>query len=175
MNTGGRDVLIRIVVDTREQHPYTFSAYPDVEVIRAALPTGDFSLPGFEDRISLERKSLDDLIGCLSQSRARFSKELARARKFEMFSVICEFPLQDLILGRYRSHMKSAAVIASISAFSVRYRVPFLFCGNRAGGELMTYSLLSKFAREVRIRFEALEGPVSMVNSSVNTNQFRAG
>jgi hypothetical protein len=79
-----------------------------------------------------------------------------------MFSIICEFPLQDIIFGRYRSHMKSAAVIQSISAFSVRYRCPFLFCGNRAGGELMTYSLLSKFAYEIRKRFVCLQGPVSM-------------
>lgn len=55
---------MKIVIDTREQTPYGFAKY-DAEPIRAALPTGDYSLPGFEDRVAIERKSLDDLVGCL--------------------------------------------------------------------------------------------------------------
>lgn len=166
----------KVIVDTREgDSGYSFSQYPDIQVIRGALPTGDYSLVGFEDRISLERKTASDLIGCLSQDRTRFEKELARARNFEMFAVILETSFQNLTGGYYRSGMKSQAVIQSIAAFSIRYRVPFLFCGNRAGGELMVYSLLSKFAYEIRKRFDCLQGPLSMVNSSVNANQFRAG
>ncbi len=153
---------IRIVADTRERDAaYSFENFPNVEVIEAALPTGDYSLSGFEDRVSLERKRTDDLIGCLSQDRARFEKELSRARNFELFAVIVEDSLPNIMAGRYRSQMKSTAVIQSIAAFSVRYRVPFLFCGNRQGGELMVFSLLSKFAYEIRKRFDCLQGPLS--------------
>ncbi len=153
---------LRIVQDSREQAPYSFANFPDVICEVGALDTGDYSLVGFEDRISLERKRLDDLVACLSSNRERFERELARARNFEMFAVVCEFPLQDIILGRYRSQMKSTAVIQSICAFSVRYHCGFLFCGSRAGGELMTYSLLSKFAYEIRKRFDCLQRPVSV-------------
>jgi len=120
------------------------------------LSTGDYSLLGFEDRISIERKSTDDLIGCLSQDRERFERELTRARNFEQFAVVIEDSLPNIMAGRYRSQMKSVAVIQSIAAFSIRYRVPFLFCGNRLGGELMVYSLLSKYAYEIRKRFDRL-------------------
>jgi ERCC4-type nuclease len=156
---------IRIIQDSREQAPYSFASFPDVACSVGALDTGDYSLAGFEDRIALERKRLDDLIGCLSKDRARFERELSRARNFEMFAVIIEDSLQSIISGRYHSQMKSAAVIQSIAAFSVRYRVPFLFCGNRAGGELMVYSLLSKFTYEIRKRYDCLLGPVTMDTS----------
>jgi DNA excision repair protein ERCC-4 len=156
------DFKLRIIQDSREQAPYSFASFPDVACEVGTLDTGDYSLSGFTDRIALERKSLDDLIGCLSQGRQRFEKELSRARNFELFAVVLETSLSNLTNGYYRSGMKSQAVIQSIAAFSVRYRVPFLFCGNRAGGELMVYSLLSKYAYEIRKRFDCLQGPVSI-------------
>ncbi|MGO9370850.1 MAG: ERCC4 domain-containing protein [Syntrophobacteraceae bacterium] len=147
---------ITIIQDSREQRGYDFAKYPDVVCEAGALETGDYSLPGFTDRIGIERKAINDMIGCLSQDRARFERELQRARSFELFAVIIEDSLPNVMAGRYRSQMKSQAVIQSIAAFSIRYRIPFLFCGDRAGGELMTYSLLSKYAYEVRKRFEQL-------------------
>ncbi len=41
---------------------FTFRGYA-AEPETAPLPVGDYSLPGFEDRVSIERKSLDDLAG----------------------------------------------------------------------------------------------------------------
>jgi DNA excision repair protein ERCC-4 len=72
---------LKILIDTREQLPFTFTAY-DVAPEPAALPVGDYSLPGFQDRASIERKSLEDLIGCLMGSnRERFERELYKARQ----------------------------------------------------------------------------------------------
>ncbi len=156
------DFPLRIIVDTRERCGYDLAKYPDVVCERGTLETGDYSIFSFEDRIALERKRPDDLIGCLSQYRARFERELSRARNFESFTVIIEDSFSNVIAGRYRSQMKSPAVIQSIAAFSIRYRVPFLFCGNQAGGGLMAYSLLSKFAYEIRKRFDCLQATVSM-------------
>jgi DNA excision repair protein ERCC-4 len=140
---------MRILCDSREQKPFLFGGY-DVQVERAALPTGDYSLPAFEDKIAVERKNgIDELVTCLSRDRDRFSRELARAQSFEYFAVIIEGRLDDIMAGRYRSRMSSNAVIESIAALSVRYRMAFLFCGNRAQAERMTYSLLSKYQREI--------------------------
>lgn len=151
---------ITIIQDTREQCAYDFAKYPDVVCEVGALETGDYSLPGFTDRIAIERKTIDDLVGCLSQDRERFQKEMARARNFEHFAVIIEASLPPIMAGRYHSRMNSNSVLQSIAAFSIRYRVPFLFCGDRPGGEAMTYSLLSKFAYEIKKRFERLAGGV---------------
>ena len=166
------DVQLKIIVDSREGDTgYSFSNCAHVQVIRSALPTGDYSLSGFEDRIALERKTISDLIQCLGRDRDRFERELTRARNFEIFAVICEFSLSDVTFTHYRSHMKPQSILQSIAAFSVRYRVSFLFCGDRSGGELMTYSLLSKFAREVYKRFDCLQGTNSSAKFQTVRNE----
>lgn len=143
---------MRILIDTRERLPFTFKGY-GVHPEPATLPTGDYSLPGFEDRIAIERKSLNDLVGCLmGEGRDRFEKELARARHYDLFAVVVEATLADVSQGRYRSEMKAHSALQSIITFQVRYRVPFVWAGNRAGAEYVTYSLLSKYLREIEER-----------------------
>lgn len=145
-----------IIADTREQRPFTFARF-DVEVVRTALPTGDYSLPGFEDRVAIERKSVDDLVGCLKgDQRARFERELQRGRTYDFFCVVVEASLDDVHSGRYRSEMKAEAVLQSIVAFEIRYRAPFVWCGSRVGAEYMTHSFLSKYAREIEERAKRL-------------------
>ncbi|MFZ0931362.1 MAG: ERCC4 domain-containing protein [Syntrophobacteraceae bacterium] len=144
---------MNILIDAREQAPFTFERF-HAHIERLTLPAGDYSLPGFEDRVSIERKSLDDLIACLMNSnRARFERELARAQHYELFCVVVESSLDDVSKGRYRSEIKPHAALQSIFAFQIRYRVPFVWAGNRAGAEYVTYSLLEKFLGELEKRF----------------------
>jgi DNA excision repair protein ERCC-4 len=146
---------VRILIDTREQLPFSFEAYPGATTESAALPCGDYSLPGFEDRVAVERKSIDDLIGCLmNDNRARFERELARARHYELFAVVVEATLGDMAAGRYRSEMRPKSALQSVLTFFVRYGVPFIWAGNRAGAEYVTHSLLSKYLRELEERFK---------------------
>jgi len=144
---------MRIIADTREKRVFSFSKY-DAEVERAALSTADYSLPGFEDRVGIERKELGDLVGCLMGSnRERFERELRRLSAYEMKAVVIEASMRDVADGLYRSQMKPHAVLQSVFAFQVRYAVPFLFCGDRAGAEYVTYSLLEKFIYEIEQRY----------------------
>jgi ERCC4-type nuclease len=144
---------MRILIDTREQAPFTFKGY-DVDPETATLPVGDYSLPGFEDRAAIERKSLNDLIGCLmGKDRERFERELARGRHYDLFAVVVEASLADVSQGRYQSVMKPQAALQSIITFQVRYRVPFVWAGNRTGAEYITYGLLSKYLREIEERY----------------------
>ena len=144
---------MKIIIDSREKLPYTFHNN-DVGLETAKLNAGDYSLAGFDDRVAVERKSLDDLVGCLHGSgRERFERELARAGSYERFAVIIESSLQHIIMKRYHSKMTPQSVIQSITAFYIRYGSPFLFCGDRSGGEYMTYSILSKYQYEIEKRF----------------------
>ena len=72
-----------------------------VEVRRASLDTGDYSLPGLETRVAIERKSLADLVGTVTgstqsalgertENMARFGEELDRARRLWWFAVVIE-------------------------------------------------------------------------------------
>jgi ERCC4-type nuclease len=143
---------MRLIADTREQAPYSFSGY-QVEVVRAALPSGDYSLVGFETRAAIERKTLDDLVGCLTRGRERFERELVRLRPYECKAVVVEASWQDIARGRFRSKMEPHAALQSILTFQVRHGVPFTFAGSRSGGEYCTFWLLSKYLREIHERY----------------------
>lgn len=142
---------LTIVCDTREQCPWSFEGYA-VEVIRAGLKSGDYSLAGFEDRIALERKSLADLVGSLSTGRERFEREMDRLSVLQFSAVLVEASPEDIARHNYRSAMNPASVMQSMFAWTVRYRVPFLLCGTRRHAEYTAHGLLSKFAREIEAR-----------------------
>jgi len=147
---------MKIITDTREQAPFRFTDY-DCEMLTEALTTGDYSLVGLADRIAIERKSLDDLLGCLTgDGRNRFERELARAGGLECFAVVVEATMQEMAEGRYRSKMQPQAAIQSVLAFQVRHRCAFLWAGNRAGAEMATYHLLRHYLRETTARYKSI-------------------
>ena len=136
-----------IIQDTREQRPFSFDGY-DVEVQLGALRTGDYSVPGYEDRIAVERKSLDDLIGSITIGRARFERELTRGSAMELFQVAIEASFDDIRYHRYKSAMTPKSAIASILAFQARYRIPFCFYGSRQGSEYGTVNTLRLWLKD---------------------------
>lgn len=146
---------MKILVDSREQRAFSFDAFPGATTETATLPVGDYSLVGFQDRVSIERKSLDDLVSCLmNDNRARFERELAKSRHYDLFAVVVEASLDDLAQGRYKSQMKAASAAQSLFAFQVRYRLSIIWAGNRHRAEYVTYSLLEKYLREISERFK---------------------
>lgn len=52
-----------IAVDTREKKPILFPEC--VETIKEALNPGDYSVIGYEKKMAIERKSVDDYITCI--------------------------------------------------------------------------------------------------------------
>lgn len=147
---------MRIIRDTREQAPFTFGGYA-CEVQAGTLTTGDYSLAGLVDRCAVERKSLDDLLGCLTgEGRERFERELARARGLGAFAVVVKASFQDMAEGRYRSKMKPHAALQSVLAFTVRYGVPFIWAGTRAGAEYAAFHFFRHYLREAQERLRAL-------------------
>lgn len=147
---------MKIIQDSREQCPYSFAGprYAGVTVEVGTLTTGDYSIAGFEDAIALERKSIDDLVSSLSTGRARFEKELSRARGYDVFAIIAECTMQDVAEHRYRSQMQPHAVLQSLFCFQVRYSVPVIWAGSREGGEYTAFSILQKFITEKTVRLE---------------------
>lgn len=147
---------MKIVIDSREQAPFEFAGY-ECSTEAGTLYTGDYSLPGLDRLVAVERKSVDDLLGCLvNAERDRFERELARASGLERFAVVVEASYQDIARGRYRSRMKPHAALQSLVAFQVRYNAAFVFAGDRAGAEYFTHSFFHKYLAEARKRYGAI-------------------
>ena len=147
---------MRIITDTREQLPYHFKRYPDVELIFGTLTAGDYSIPGFEDEVAIERKELSDLMGCLTHDRERLQRELERLRGYQSAALLVEAPFAVIKAGRYRSRMNPEAAVQSILSIMQRYRMPVFFAADRTAGEAFVYDFLRHFIRHAAERYKAI-------------------
>lgn len=144
-----------ILVDTAEPGPpHPWVPYFSCETYVQHIPTGDFSLPGCEDWVAIERKTLDDLIGCLidkpktNSPRARFTRELQRAQRIKDFVVVCEGSYSDLLRGNYYSKMTPNSAWESIIALQQRFGIPFLMAGSVPVAARLCESILLRWYRE---------------------------
>ena len=64
---------VTLLVDTREQEPYSFDDRLAVAE-RWALPAGDYSVAGIEGVVAVERKTLDDFVSTVIHSRPDSAK-----------------------------------------------------------------------------------------------------
>lgn len=146
-----------ILVDSREQKPFTFEHERyDVQIQPGALTVGDYSLAGLQDKVAVERKSLPDLVGCLGRERERFERELLRGAALDAFAVVVEGSWSDLANGNFRSQLNPHAACQSTLAFMARYRVPFLFAGSRAAAEYAAWGFLRQYLEGARKRWASI-------------------
>jgi len=75
---------MKLLIDTREQLDYAcfFEKLAKIHITKT-LRIGDYSLEGYETKFSIERKTLNDFIGCTTSSRERFLRELERAKELD--------------------------------------------------------------------------------------------
>ena len=145
---------LHIIIDSREQEPYTFAGMnATVEV--GTLTTGDYSLRGFP-LCGVERKELDDLINCLCDDRARFSRELLRLHAFDACAIVVEAPESAIHQKLYRSKFDPVSAWQSILSISFRLRIPFFFADDRHHAERITFNCLRHFHRHKVMELKAI-------------------
>ncbi len=93
-----------IITDTREQKELKFSQATEKECVKE----GDYALKGEEDLgIRIERKSLSDMVGTLSQGLQRFERELQRAVDKDLYIVmLVESSINDALGFDYLPQMR---------------------------------------------------------------------
>jgi ERCC4-type nuclease len=119
-----------IIIDTREQEPFSFDSRL-VAAARRALPAGDYSIEGLEERVAVERKRLDDFVSTVIHSRERFRTELRKLAEYRAACVVVEAGVADVLLRRYRGEAHPNAVLGNALSIILDFRVPVFFCGNR--------------------------------------------
>lgn len=142
-----QDARISIVVDSREQMPFTFDP-SRFSVVRRALPAGDYSLDGFEQVIAIERKSLEDYVGSVVQARKRFGRELAVLAGYEFSCVVVEATLDDVLEHRYRSAAHPNSIFGATISIIVDHGVPVFFAGDRQIACRFVEGLLARFHKK---------------------------
>lgn len=131
-----------LVIDTREQRPYTFTDSRVGGVVHAALPAGDYSVQGCEMQIAVERKSLPDYINTVVHAQERFGRELALLKTYPRAWIVVEGSLDDVVQGRYDSRVTPQALLAMTASLMTRYGIPVLFAGDRPSARALVEELL---------------------------------
>ncbi len=99
------------LIDTREQLPLDLAP---LRTMPATLATGDYSLLGLEHHVCIERKSLDDLLGCVGRDRDRFERELHRMLAYPVRVLLVESTWGEVELGQWRSKVTSSQAMGSL-------------------------------------------------------------
>lgn len=126
-----------LVVDTREQSPLFLSNIPKgLVVVKDKLDHGDYSIRGFEESITIERKSIPDFYQSITRTRENFMKNLGVIRGYEWKALVIEGPEEEVLFPQemfYNVHPNT--VIASILSIQTRYNLHVYFAKNRRMAE----------------------------------------
>lgn len=134
---------ITVICDTREQLPFDLKP---LKTIRGTLTTGDYSVEGLTNFIAVERKSLDDLIGCVGGERERFEKEVQRLLAYETRAIVVESSWSNLEFGGWRSRVSPDAAVGSVLSWIAR-GIPVVMAGDRTRAARLTGRILFLAAR----------------------------
>jgi len=138
---------VRVIIDTREQLPYSFS--DRVVAVRFPLAAGDYSVEGLEHVLAVERKSLDDFVSSVIRDRPRFRRELEKLRDYRAACVVVEADLSDVFGHCYHSGVHPNAVVGAAISIIVDYGVPVFFCSDRQACCRFTEGFLLRAYRKV--------------------------
>lgn len=145
-----------ILIDSNEVqhgHQWTFAGY-NIQV--ANLYTGDYSLLGYEERVTVERKTKADWYGCLAgpggEGRRRFRDCLGRLKLFESVCVIIEAGLDDLAIPPARTSRTAAHSIGAYISWQEEFGFPFIPAPSREWAERCALRWLQAFWRHLMVK-----------------------
>ncbi|MFH1738996.1 MAG: ERCC4 domain-containing protein [bacterium] len=146
-------MILTIIQDTREQDPLSFSprvrveeGHLDIHPWKDSLPAGDYSIKGLEDEIIIERKSLGDLFGSMTQGRERFDRELRQFRRFRFAALVVESDWPTILAGTYRSKMSVESAIGTLMSYKVKYGVNVLMAHDHQTAARLVEKILCLYA-----------------------------
>lgn len=143
-----------IIIDTRERWPLEFC---HLQTMAGTLDTGDYSVAGLTHLITVERKSLDDLLACCGRERDRFKRELQRLRSYRFRLLVIEADAAALEAGDWRSTLKPSHVCGSLAAWTAQFELPIWLAGDHAGAGRFVERFLYQSARCIVQEREAAE------------------
>lgn len=130
-----------ILVDSRETTPWKLNCQTQV----VGLPTGDYSLPGYESTICIERKTINDLVNTLINDWQRFSRQLRRMAAMDIAFIVCDCPMSRLTNKEYVSDALPQSVRGKINHIHVNYGVPTVFWDSPEIAAAWTENLFQKY------------------------------
>lgn len=126
---------MKILIDSREQLPLTFSHPLITASITTKLEYGDYGVrfeDNFSPKITFERKSIPDLFSTLTHGHKRFNNEIRRSQADggKLF-VIVEGSLTDVFKGHGHTVVSGTTIVYQIFTNWCRYDIQTIFTNSR--------------------------------------------
>ena len=133
-----------LVVDTREQNPFSFERFQNwfSGIEKRALAIGDYSVAGMEERCIVERKDLNDLVRSFQVDRPGFVAHLKRMSAVPDRLLVVTAPVSQIKSRYEHSPANPNQITQSLIATLAGLRVPFLCADTHELGEEMVASYL---------------------------------
>lgn len=144
---------VTVLVDTREQTPLDLAP---LRTTAATLSTGHYSLAGLEHFVAIERKSLNDLLGCVGRERERFDREVHRLAAYPVRVLLIESTWGEIELGQWRGSLTSEQVQGALLGWIASgLQVELVGTHERTGrfASRLLYTIASRKYRELRTLF----------------------
>ena len=135
------------IIDTREQLPLDLSP---MKMEKDGLKTGDYSIKGLEKYISVERKSLPDLLQCIGGERERFEREIQRLILMDYSCIVVEASWDDIFEHRFQSEISVNSVVGSIIGWT--RVIPINMTVNRHFTEMFVSNYLRLCAKKILLK-----------------------
>lgn len=145
------------IIDTSEQQPLALSP---LQTEIATLDTGDYSIKGLEHVVRIERKSLQDLIGCVGAERERFDREVQRLLAYPIRILLIESSWQEVEAGGWRGKVTVEQAIGSLLGWQAAgLSIHMAGDHERAGRHLarILYTVAKRRYRELRALVSAIQ------------------
>ena len=136
-----------LIQDTREQKPL-FKSKP--WIINHGLNSGDYSIQGFENVITIERKSIPDLLGTLGKGRIRFEKELNRMSEYKWKGLLIEGLENDVYQPNDFSSMHPNSIYHSLAAIETKWGLSVYYAKDKKHARWWVLSRLCKLYKYLR-------------------------
>jgi len=144
---------VTIITDTREQTPLDFAQFAayGIETERGKLHAGDYSVKGYEHHVFIERKSLKDLVGTLTNGRKRFLREIYDRGSFVPCKhLVIEGTWQQMSVPYpFAPGANPLAIVNSIYSLMMPPTGIHVFVGNRAMCAWYVANVAINFVRRV--------------------------
>lgn len=139
-----RAPLATVLVDTREQNPFSFARFRGwfAGVEKRTLKLGDYSLDGLEEVCVVERKDLADLAHSLSTERRAFVMRLKQMSRVPHRLLVVTAPLSQVKSPYAHSRVNPNQITQSLIAALAGWQVPFLCVDTHELGEEIVASFL---------------------------------
>ena len=123
---------MKIIIDTREQLPLKFTGH---ETTRRKLEEGDYNIVELEDKIVIERKSLQDFYQSITSDHLRFKNEILRSKdKSKIFYIFLEGTLEEFFSKTWSKReldIKPETLKKIVNTMVQRYNLIIVECNTR--------------------------------------------